>query len=311
MAADRIGFIGVGNMGSGMAMRLVDSGFSLTVCDPNPAARARLTDIGARAAASVREVADSCEIVFASLPGLKISLDVALGAEGITKGSAIKVYVETSTLGTSTVNKIAQGLQPTGIDYMDCSVAGGPRGPAGVRDGLFTILTCGARHGFERARPALTALTKNMFYLGEKAGMAQLAKVINNHLSKAGKVAAFEGVTLGLKGGLDPKALIDFINLSSGKNATTMDKFPAAIFSGTFSHTGPLDKGMKDAELFLEEAKRLGSPTWLGPSVLAMYKEAAANGYEKLDSMLLIKYMEELAGVDQDQRLKQNPKVPK
>jgi 3-hydroxyisobutyrate dehydrogenase-like beta-hydroxyacid dehydrogenase len=294
-----------------MAMRLVDAGFSLTVCDPNPEAAARLTDIGARAAATARKVADSCEIVFASLPGLKISLDVALGAKGISKGSAIKVYIETSTLGTSTVNAIAEGLKATGIDYLDCSVAGGARGPAGVRDGMMTLLACGARRGYERAKPALTALTPNMFYLGEKPGMAQLAKVINNHLSKAGKVAAFEGVVMGLKGGLDPKALIDFINLSSGRNATTLDKFQAAIFSGTFKHTGPLDKGMKDAELFLEEAKRLGTPTWVGPSVLAMYKEAAANGYEKLDSMLLVKYMEELAGVEEAKRFKQNAKETK
>ena len=309
VTSDRIGFIGTGNMGSGMAMRLLDAGFSLTVCDPNPAAVEPFRARGAKVAASAREVADEAQIVFASLPGLKVSEEVALGVNGIAKGSAVAVYAETSTLGTATVNAIAEGLQGTGIDYLDCSVAGGARGPAGVRAGMMTMLTCGARRGYERAEPALAALTPNLFFLGEKPGMAQLAKVINNHLSKAGKIAAFEGVVMGLKGGLDPKVLIDFINLSSGRNATTLDKFAAAIFSGTFKHTGPLNKGVKDAELFMAEAERLGTPTWLGPSVLAMYKEAAANGYSMRDSMQLIQYMEELAGVEPRRRLAQNPKT--
>ena len=288
-----------------MAMRLLDAGFELVVCDPDPVMVSPLRDRGAKVAETAREVADHAHIVIASMPKLEVSLEVALGAKGISKGSAIKVYVETSTLGTATVRAIDEGLRSTNIAYLDSPVAGGGGGggPAAVRAGLMSMLCCGPRQAYERALPALAAIARNVIYLGAHPGMAQIAKLINNHISKAGKVAAFEGVVLGLKAGLDARSLIDFVNLSTGRNVTTMEKFPAVIFSGTFAHSGPLANGLKDAELFLEEAARLGAPVWVARSVAEMYREAAANGYKDLDSMRLIEYMEDLAGVSGENRL--------
>jgi len=291
-------------MGGAMAMRLLDAGFALTVCDPNPNAVSPLHARGANIAATAAEVADQAEIVFASLPALEASVEVALGVRGIKHGRAVRVYIETSTLGTATVRTIAEGLRDTEVAYLDSPVAGGGGGgPAAVRAGLMTILSCGPKQAYERALPALAAVARNVIYLGASPGMAQLAKLINNHISKAGKVAAFEGVVMGLKAGLDARSLIEFINLSTGRNVTTMEKFPAAIFSGTFAHSGPLANGLKDAELYLEEAARLGVPAQVAHSVATVYREAALNGYAELDSMRLIEYMEDLAGVGAEHRL--------
>ena len=297
---DRTGFIGVGNMGGAMALRLLDAGFPLTVCDPSPAAVAAMVQRGAQVAASPKEVADRAEIVFASLPSQEISQDVALGKTGIATGSAIKVYVEMSTLGTKMVQSIADGLLPSGIGFIESPVSGGP---LGAKAGTLTAIPCGARTAYERALPALKAIAPNLFYLGDKPGQAQIAKLINNHLGKAGTIAAFEGVVMGLKAGLDPKSLIDFINVSTGRNFTTTDKFPKAIFSGTFKLNGSMYEGLKNARLYLEEAKRLGVPTWMGPGIVEMFQEAADNGYKNRDAMEMIEYVEQLADVDPAHRL--------
>ena len=305
MAIDRTGFIGVGHMGGAMAMRLLQAGIPLTIYDPNPSALAPLHARGAQVGLSAADVADRAEIVFASLPSQEISREVALGDKGVTHGSAIQVYVEMSTLGTEMVGTIAEGLQPTEIGFIESPVSGGPLGAAA---GTLTAIPCGDRSAFERAKPALQAIAPNLFYLGDKPGLAQIAKLINNHLGKAGTVAAFEGVAMGIKAGLDPRSLIDFINVSTGRNFTTTDKFPAAIFSGTFKMNGPMHDGLKNARLFIKEAERLGVPTWMGPAVLAMFQEAADNGYHDRDAMEMIEYVETLADIDSTHRLSRNIK---
>jgi 3-hydroxyisobutyrate dehydrogenase-like beta-hydroxyacid dehydrogenase len=137
-----------------------------------------------------------------------------------------------------------------------------------------------------------------VFYVGEKPGQAQLAKLINNHLSTAGRLATFEGLVLALKGGLDVRALIDVINVSSGRNYTTTDKVPAAILSGSFKFNGRLAISIKDETLLQEEAAALGAPLWVAPRLLETLQEAAAGGYLERDSMLLLQYMGEQAGID-------------
>lgn len=287
-----------------MVGRLLDAGIAPVICDPNAEAIARLRDYGATVAGTPRELAAMAEIVFASLPGLKISQDVALGPQGIVHGKAVRVYIEMSTLGSATVQGIAEGLRSAGIDFLDCPVASGPTGgPRGIIEGKMSVMPCGPRAAFERARPFMELLAGKVFYLGEKPGSGQIAKLINNHLSKAGKVAAFEGIVMGLKAGLDPVALIELINISSGRNGTTLDKIPAAIFSGAFKLNGPLSSGLKDAELFVSEAKRLGVAEWMGSAVLAAYSAAADQGYRDRDSMELVRYFEELSDVEPERRV--------
>jgi 3-hydroxyisobutyrate dehydrogenase-like beta-hydroxyacid dehydrogenase len=129
-------------------------------------------------------------------------------------------------------------------------------------------------------------------YLGTKPGISQVAKIINNHVSAAGRMAVFEGLTMGIKAGLDPKVLNDVFNAGSGRNYTTTDKVPAAILTGLFKYNGPLSIGLKDEALLLEEAERHQAPLWLGPRILELYREAAAAGYRDEDSMKMFVFMQ-------------------
>src|SRR4051812_35579681 len=99
MAGMKVGLIGAGNMGGPMVHRLLDQGIDVTVCDRNPGAVAPLAERGAKVVATARELADTCELVIASMPSRAISVAVALGDDGIVHGKSIRVYVETSTLG--------------------------------------------------------------------------------------------------------------------------------------------------------------------------------------------------------------------
>jgi 3-hydroxyisobutyrate dehydrogenase-like beta-hydroxyacid dehydrogenase len=294
MENDRIGFIGLGSMGAPIAQRFVSAGYELIVCDPLPARVEPLKAAGARVANTAREVADAAELVFSCLPSPLIGREVALGLDGVIHGNTVQVYVELSTIGSKLATEIAGTLAPR-IGFVDSPVSGGP---PGARAGTLSTMASGAPSHFDRVLPALYIMAKHVFYVGDKPGQAQLAKLINNHLSTAGRLATFEGLVLALKGGLDIRDLIEVINVSSGRNYTTTDKVPAAILSGSFKFNVRLAISIKDETLLQEEAAALGAPLWVAPRLLETLQEAAAGGYLERDSMLLLQYMGEQAGID-------------
>ncbi|MDR2839471.1 MAG: NAD(P)-binding domain-containing protein, partial [Azonexus sp.] len=124
-APAKLGFIGVGDMGAPIARRLLRAGFALTVHDTNPDAAARLAASGAQVAGSAREVASAAPIVFACLPSPAISERVALGDDGVAHGTAVRQYIEMSTIGAPAMERIDAGLRARGIALLDAPVSGG------------------------------------------------------------------------------------------------------------------------------------------------------------------------------------------
>nr|WP_271815906.1 NAD(P)-dependent oxidoreductase [Cupriavidus sp. P-10] len=292
MSKDRVGFIGLGRMGGAMAERLLARGVPLTVYDVNAENVAPFVAGGAESVASVGEVADRARVVFSCLPTTQLSLDIALGP--ISEGHAVEVYVDTGTIGMEVARRIAEGL-PNRIGFLDAPVSGGPNG---ARAGTLTTMVSGPATAFALARQYLAVMAKNVFHVGDRAGQAQLAKLINNHLSAAGRLAAFEGLVLGMKAGIDPMRLLEVINTSTGRNHTTSDKIPAAVRSGDFAYGARLANSVKDESLLMDEAEALGVPLWLAPRMVETLKTAAEAGYLDKDSMLLIQFMGEQAGID-------------
>jgi 3-hydroxyisobutyrate dehydrogenase-like beta-hydroxyacid dehydrogenase len=285
----KVGLIGAGNMGQGMGQRMLDEGVDLTVCDRNPDAVAPLRERGAGVAETPLELANGCQLVIACMPSREVSVAVALGEQGAIGGSALRVYVETSTLGSAIIEKIAHGLRARNIGLIDAPISGGP---PKARAGTLAVLASGAQDDFAFAKPTLEVLAENLFYLGAKPGISQLAKIINNHISAAGRMAVFEGLAMAAKAGLDLKVLNDVLNASSGRNFTTTHKVPAAILTGNYKYSGPLTMGLKDEALMLEEAEHHGAALWLAPRILELYREAAAAGYRDEDSMKMFLFMQ-------------------
>jgi len=284
----RVGMIGLGNMGGAMARRMLEMGASLTVFDRNDETLAAFRQAGADVAGSPREVADRCQIVLSCLPSPEASIEVATGELGVAQGQAIEVYVETSTIGRATIELIAERLQQRRVGFVDCPISGGPRR---ALLGTLALIASGAEPHYARAKPALDLIGEG-FYLGARPGISQVAKLINNYISAAGRVAVFEGLAMGIKAGIDIKMLNEVLNAGTARNDTTVHKVPAAILSGTYKYGGPLTTGLKDEALMIEEAKAYNAPLWLAPHILALFEEAAEAGYRHQDSMRLFTYIE-------------------
>jgi 3-hydroxyisobutyrate dehydrogenase-like beta-hydroxyacid dehydrogenase len=285
----KVGMIGVGNIGAPMALRMLDQGLKLTVCDRNPLALEQFRERGVGIADSPSELADTCEVILASMPSIDASLAVTLGDNGIVQGKSVRAYIETSTIGSAAIQRIADGLRQREIGIVDAPVSGGP---PGARAGTLAIMASGSKHDFELSKPVLDTIAANIFYLGEKPGISQVAKVINNHISAAHRLATFEGLAMGVKAGLDIAVLNDLLNASTARNHTTTHKVPASILSGTFKGNNPLTVGLKDEALLMEEAERYGAAMWTAPRILEFYREAAAAGYRDQDSMKAFLYIQ-------------------
>jgi 3-hydroxyisobutyrate dehydrogenase-like beta-hydroxyacid dehydrogenase len=289
-----VGFVGLGRMGAAMAERLQAAGVPLVLCDVSAENLAPFVAAGASVAPDARRVADQAEVVFSCLPTTDLSVQLALGPDGIAQGAAVKVYVDTGTIGLKVAQQIAAGL-PDRIGFLDCPVSGGPNG---ARAGTLAAMVSGPGAAFALARPYIEIMAPQVFHIGQNAGQAQIAKLINNHLSAAGRLAAFEGLVVAMKAGINPMTLLDVINAGTGRNHTTSDKIPAAVRSGQFAYGARLANSVKDESLLIDEANALGVPLWVAPRMVELLKEAAAAGYMEKDSMFLIQFMGEQAGID-------------
>jgi 3-hydroxyisobutyrate dehydrogenase-like beta-hydroxyacid dehydrogenase len=289
-----IGFVGVGTMGFHMVRRLLEAGHSVVACDTREEAVARVTALGATAANSPREVADRTETVMASLPSLNAVLAVATGKDGVIEGKKVRRFVDLSTTGAQMAIKIAEALAKKNIVQIDSPVSGGP---GGAERGTLAVMVSGPRAEIELLRPALSVFGK-VFVIGERPGMGQTMKLANNFLSATAMVATSEAVVMGVKAGLDPTLMIDVINVSSGRNTASMDKFPKSILPRTFDYgftNGLMDK---DVRLCLAEAKALGVPMRVGEVVGEAFGQAAKQFGPDKDFTTIVKIIEARAGVE-------------
>jgi 3-hydroxyisobutyrate dehydrogenase-like beta-hydroxyacid dehydrogenase len=283
-----IGFVGVGVMGRPMAHRLIDAGHSLIVFDRDEQAVAELTAAGAQAASSVKGVADVARIVFISLPTPAVFKQVAIGEGGLIEGSAIKILVDLSTVGSRTEKEVAAGLLTKGIDTVDAPVSGGA---AGAKKGTLAVMMAGKPAALEQVRVLFEVLGK-VFVVGEQPGQGQLLKLLNNMLSSTALAITSEAYVAGVRGGLDPEVMMSVINSGSGKNGATMDKFPKHVLPGTFDFGFPVSSVCKDIGLAVDECQALGVPTWVGSVARQVWTYALMQDGSKRDMTEIVKYVE-------------------
>jgi 3-hydroxyisobutyrate dehydrogenase-like beta-hydroxyacid dehydrogenase len=288
-----IGFIGLGNMGFPMAQRLIHANHHVVAFDTRAEALDSVVALGARAASSPKEVADSAETVLASLPSLAAALSVATGAGGVIEGSRIKRYVDLSTVGSQTAVQIHDLLAERNIAAIDSPVSGGV---AGAQNGTLAVMVSGPRNEFEIVQPVLETIGK-LFFIGEQPGSAQTMKLANNILAATVLVATSEVVVMGVKSGLDPGVMIDVLNAGSGGTSASRDKFPRAILRRTFDYGFATGLMVKDVGLYLDEAKALGVSVEVAEAVGRLWELAMRDQGPDSDFTTAIKPIEQAAGV--------------
>jgi 3-hydroxyisobutyrate dehydrogenase-like beta-hydroxyacid dehydrogenase len=282
------GFIGVGVMGRPMARRLIEAGHSLIVYDRDEQAVAELAALGAHAANSVREVADSARIVFTSLPTPAVFKQVALGDGGLVEGRALKILVDLSTVGSRAEKEVADGLLAKGIATVDAPVSGGA---AGAKKGTLAIMAAGKPEAVNEVRALFEVLGK-VYVVGEEPGQGQLLKLLNNMLSSTAFAITSEAFVAGVRGGLDPEVMMSVINAGSGKNGATLDKFPKQVLPRTFDFGFPIGSVCKDIGLAVDECQALGVPMWVGSVARQVWNYAAMQDGKQRDMTELVKYVE-------------------
>ena len=287
-----LGFVGVGRMGGPMASRLLDAGHSLVIFDTNAAVVKPLADRGATVASSPAEVASKAEVVFLSLPTPPVLQTVAI--DGVLKGTAVKTMIDLSTTGPSVAKVVAKAAGEKGVAWVDSPVSGGI---GGATKGTLAVMVSCPKAVFDQVDPLLKVFGKT-FHVGEKPGLAQIAKLANNLLAASAIVLTSEAVAMGVKAGLDAKVLIDIINAGSGRNSASQDKFPKAILTRTFDFGFATGLSYKDVRLCLEESEALGVPMVAGAAVRQMLAITNAKFGPDSDFTSIAKVVEEWAGVE-------------
>jgi len=253
-AADRVyGFLGLGNMGSPMAAHIAAAGFDVVGFDA-AGTKDRLPE-GVRGADSVADVVRAADTVFLSVPDGRVTLAIAEQIAGLADRRAT-VVIDLSTVGPVAARQAAAVLADAGVTYADGPVSGGV---AGARGRTISLMFGGPTELFESHREVLASFAGNVFHVGEEAGQGQAMKLLNNFLSATALAATSEAFALGQAYGLGLETMLEVVNVSTGRNSATYDKFPNRVLTGTYD-TGFHTRLMaKDVRLFNSVAGEAGT----------------------------------------------------
>ena len=292
-----IGFIGLGTMGGRMATNLIGAGHHLTVHDVRPEAAARHLEAGAAWANSPREVAEAAGLVFSSLPGPPEVEAVALGERGVLEGaSAGSVYVDLSTSSPTLIRRIHAVFAEHGVDVLDAPVSGGPQG---AQNATLAVMVGGDRERFEQIRPVLEAIGDKVSYIGG-IGAGCVAKLVHNMTSLCSRMAMAEGLTLGVKAGVDPAALHRvLLDGAFGQNHFLKSVLAQRVFTDEYEPAGfALRLSKKDLSLATELSRELDVPMSIASHCEQEMMAALLRGWGDLDSNVFFRLQQERAGVE-------------
>jgi len=264
-----IGWIGVGSIGHRMVRHLAKAGHALVVADAHSTARA---PEGATIARSNAEVAEKSDLIILSLPDGKASLAVAGEIAGAKKRRATLV-VDTSTIGIKAAEDLERILAAAKIAFVDSPVSGGI---AGADKATLSVMMACPVATYERLVP-LMALLGKPFHVGPKPGQGQAVKLLNNFLSATALAASSEAIAFGVAQGIEMQTILDIVNVSTGRNTATDDKFPRRIINGKYDAGFTVNLQAKDVRLYLDNARADGIASEVASTVAAVWNKFEAD----------------------------------
>ncbi|KAF4045092.1 NAD-binding of NADP-dependent 3-hydroxyisobutyrate dehydrogenase [Phytophthora infestans] len=225
---ESVGVIGLGQMGGRMADNLRKNGHKLVVCDPVPANVQRQVDQGAKATANAREVAEQCDTIITMLPSTATVECVYLGEDGVHEALRSEhLLLDSSTIDPIFTKKLSKELHDRGATFVDAPVSGGV---AGAQNGTLTSMVGGEPDEFERVKPLLKAMGKNLVHCGGSS-TGQIAKLCNNLAAAIQLTSVAEATNLGVALGIDPRVLAAIMNSSTSCcwSSTTNHPYPGIL----------------------------------------------------------------------------------
>jgi 2-hydroxymethylglutarate dehydrogenase len=295
---DKVGFIGLGIMGSRMARNLLAAGRELVVCDIDAKAVAAIKQKGAKVAASPREVAEQVDVLLLSLPDSPQIFEVTNGADGIAEGAHKGlVVIDHSTVAPMTPQRLSEELEPLGVSWLDAPVSGGP---AGAEAATLTIMVGGDEKVLERCRPILETVGGNVQYMGA-SGMGATTKIVNQLALGIEMMAMFEAFTLGVTAGIDARRLWEVLRTSSSSCWTMENHVPLLLLGNRYEEVPAawfaLKLMHKDMRIAVSTASSLKVPLAAGSLTEQMFAIAEGQGWGEQDHWAPIKLYANSVGI--------------
>jgi 3-hydroxyisobutyrate dehydrogenase len=289
-APQRVGFVGLGNMGGRIARRLVDAGHTVVGHDPVPGAAQAA---GAIDAASPADVMAQADVIALSLPDSKVVEAVVRGDDGLlTAARDGVVVVDLSTAAPASTVALHAELAAVGVTLLDAGVSGGA---AAAEKGTLTVMVGGDADALDALAWFLAPIATKVFHMGAP-GAGHTAKLLNNFLNGVSLAATAEVMVAGRKAGLDLHRLLDVLNASSGVNFATLNRFPR-IVDGDYLEGGLTGRLMtKDVVLYIDLLQQLGVPSLNAAGPLATFGLGANLGYDDVISNRVVDAIGDVAG---------------
>jgi 3-hydroxyisobutyrate dehydrogenase len=284
-----IGFVGLGNMGLPMARRLVAAGHPVRGYDVSGDAREGAAQAGIPIAGSLAEAAASDTVVL-MLPSSAIVQRVVDDPEFATSIRAGSLVVDMGSSEPAGTRAVSAQLAALDVAMVDAPVSGGVGGAEG---GRLTIMVGGSPEDVERAMPWLSSLGRPV-HVGP-IGSGDAVKALNNLLSAAHLWVTSEAMLVGQRFGIDPQALLEVFNASSGRSGSTENKWPNFILPGSFDSGFALQLMLKDMRIATRLARECGLPSRLGESAVELWAEAASGLDPAADHTEVARYLEDWA----------------
>jgi 3-hydroxyisobutyrate dehydrogenase len=291
----KIGFIGLGTMGASMAANLQKSQYRLVVNDARKAAAEEHLAAGAEWAATPREVAEQCDVVFTSLPGPPEVEAVVFGPDGIAAGAHPGMaYFDLSTNSQALMRRVHAALAERGAQAFDSPVSGGPKG---AQSGKLAIWVGGDKATYDKHKKVLDAIGDQAAYIGP-IGSATVAKLVHNMSGYAVQAVMAEVFSMGVKAGMDPLELWKAVRQGSLGRRRTFDRIADQFLVDTYDPPAfTLKLAHKDVSLAVGLGREVGVPMRICNLVMEEMTEGRNRGWDALDSRIPMKLQLERAGV--------------
>jgi len=288
---DPVCVVGLGNIGGSVLANLVEKGHDVVGFDPDPDARERAANAGARVTDVFTDAVAGAGVTITSLPDAPVVKSVWLGDDGLvahaTSGSFV---VELSTIDPDSMREIATPAKDAGLRVLDCAVSGGP---VEARNGTLSLIVGADDTDLDDARSLLDDVG-SVSHTGP-VGTGKIVKLVNNLMSMGNVLVAAEAFAVGVAAGMDPQRLYDVLSVSGGRSHHFTKRFPKAL-SGDFDPGFTMRLGEKDLGLGLELARSVGVPAPAAATTRQMYTLALAEGLADADIVALLKLYQRWAG---------------
>jgi len=291
----KVGVIGLGDMGSGLAKNSLKAGFPVSGFDLSEHCLASFREGGGSPRTSAREVGENSDAVFVMVLNGNQAKSAIFGDEGLVKGMKPGgVIILSATIKPSEAREIGEALEGTGLDMIDTPVSGGFDG---AQNGTLMMMAAAPKAVFDAHQDVMNAVGGKIIHVGEEPGMGQTIKACLQGLIGSIFTATFEAAVLGAKSGIDGKILLEVFSSSGASNSVTnnaLEKIIDRAFVDTGSHIATM---YKDLTITMDHARDMGVPLFTAGAAMQLF-QAGKTRYPDEDNWTVTKILEEIVGVE-------------